>query len=238
MAPVLKIILEAIGWRIGEKLIEKVGKKKKKAALVPDSDQIIGGAEVPRETVMQRGSFDHAFEDVLLVEGGYSDNPSDSGGRTMYGITESVARAHGYTGPMETLGLDDAKRIYKVAYWDSLKLDIISGLSEKVAFEIFDTGVNCGTGTAARFFQRSLNVLNRREALYPDLKIDGSIGPVTIDRFRNYLDARGRIIGETVMLNALDCLQGERYIVLAETREKDQNFVFGWLRNRVFNVDR
>lgn len=33
-------------------------------------------------------------------EGGYVDHPSDKGGPTRWGITQTTARAHGYTGDM------------------------------------------------------------------------------------------------------------------------------------------
>jgi len=36
-----------------------------------------------------------------------------------------------------------------------------------------------------------------------------------------------------VLCRALNCLQGAYYIELAERREKDERFVYGWLKNRV-----
>jgi hypothetical protein len=36
-----------------------------------------------------------------------------------------------------------------------------------------------------------------------------------------------------VMLKTLNCLQGARYIELAEHRQKNEEFVFGWIRARV-----
>jgi hypothetical protein len=35
------------------------------------------------------------------------------------------------------------------------------------------------------------------------------------------------------MLKALNCLQGERYIRIAEGRAASEDFVFGWLANRI-----
>ena len=52
-------------------------------------------------------SFSTAFNDSLLIEKGYSDHPFDAGGKTMYGITEHVARANGYTGEMRDFSADE-----------------------------------------------------------------------------------------------------------------------------------
>jgi hypothetical protein len=36
-----------------------------------------------------------------------------------------------------------------------------------------------------------------------------------------------------VLLKAMNALQGERYIALAEARPENEAFLFGWLDNRV-----
>ena len=176
--------------------------------------------------------FAQAFMEVVLVEGGYSNHPYDSGKETMYGITEAVARAHGYQGLMRDLPLHQAEAIYRRAYWDLLRLDEIALVALPIALELFDTGVNCGTGVAAEFLQRSLNALNRQQADYPDVKVDGDLGSKTLDAFKAYVYRRG-IKGERVLMRALNCLQGARYIELAERREKDEHFVSGWMLNRI-----
>lgn len=38
--------------------------------------------------------------DLIAIEGGYSNDPDDSGGETTWGVTERRARKFGYTGPM------------------------------------------------------------------------------------------------------------------------------------------
>lgn len=80
--------------------------------------------------------------------------------------------------------------------------------------------------------QRWLNVFNLRGRMYPDMDADGRIGPRTISALRAFLNYRGQD-GERVMLKALNCTQGERYLELAEKREANESFVYGWLEERV-----
>jgi typhoid toxin secretion A len=169
------------------------------------------------------------INEIIRVEGGYVNDPRDSGGETNFGITEAVARAYGYAGPMRDMPREVAFDIYAARYWDAVKADDILALSENVASEVVDTGVNMGTGRAGRILQRALNILNVGGSLYPDLVVDGAIGPMTIQALRAYLEKRD----EDALVKALNCLQGAYYIELAERREKDEKFVYGWLKNRV-----
>lgn len=177
-------------------------------------------------------SFETSFQHVVMKEGGYSDHPSDTGGKTQFGITEAVARANGYAGDMRQLPLSTAKSIYKRQYWDLLQLDSIDALSPGIANELFDTAVNMGTGTAGTFLQRALSSMNRRGQDYPDLQADGVVGPMTVAALRTFLAKRGGH-GVTVMLRALNAQQAMRYILLAESRPANEDFVFGWLLQRV-----
>lgn len=176
--------------------------------------------------------FDKLIGPLIDREGGYSNRASDAGGETNWGITVAVARENGYTGPMKALTRDQAIRIYKAKYWVKAGLYLIAPLSEKVAEELFDTGVNAGTGTAAILFQRCLNALNRRGKDYADIGVDGGIGNESTKAFTAFLK-RNKATGESVMIKALNCLQGAHYIELAEGREFDEDNLNGWLANRV-----
>lgn len=176
--------------------------------------------------------FDVEVEKMLLREGGYVNDPKDSGGETNYGITVGVARAFGYTGSMREMPRSTAIAIYRTRYWDSLSLDTIERRAPSVAVKLFDIAVNMGAGRAAEFLQRTLNVLNDGGATYADLKVDGAVGPATLAAFDAYLDKRFAH-GELVLTRALNALQGAYYIELAERRPKDERFVYGWLLNRV-----
>lgn len=177
-------------------------------------------------------SFDAAFQKIVMVEGGYSNHPSDTGGETQFGITKAVARANGYTGDMRDLPLETAKAIYRALYWDALRLTEIDALCPAVAHELFDTGVNMGVGVAAKFLQRALNVFNRMGADYADLIPDGALGPKTVAALKALLAKRGKN-GELVLVRALNALQGARYIEISESRTENESFTFGWFLNRV-----
>jgi lysozyme family protein len=177
-------------------------------------------------------SIEKHIDRIIAAEGGYVDHPDDSGGPTIYGITKKIARDHGYSGEMQDMPLIKAKDIYASIYYVKPGFHLVAEFSEKVAFELFDTGVNMGPRCASVWFQRSLNALNRKEELYPDIAIDGQAGRKTCSAFAAFLRVR-ESGGERVMLKALNCLQGAKYISLTERRRKDESFLFGWLMNRV-----
>ena len=164
-------------------------------------------------------------------EGGFVDHPADKGGPTCFGITEAVARAHGYAGPMRLLPRSEAALIYRRLYWLRPRLDQVGKRSPRLAAELFDTGVNMGPSVAVTFLQRALTALNRNGKDYPDLVPDGRIGAVTLAALDAFLALRSS--GETVLLHALEALQGERYLRLAERRPANEAFLYGWLANRI-----
>ena len=177
-------------------------------------------------------SKEYIIAKTIGIEGDYTNDPKDSGGETNFGITKRTARAYGYKGDMKSLTKKDAIEIYKKGYWDRLNLDDVCLFSSDVAMELFDTAVNIGPGGAARFLQRSLNVLNNGAKYYPDIVVDGEIGVKTILSLRKFFEFRGKP-GVEVLLKMLNSLQGAFYIELAESTKKDERFIFGWFANRV-----
>lgn len=110
--------------------------------------------------------FDDAFHELLGHEGAYADHPSDPGGRTMWGVTERVAREFGYAGDMRELPVDTAKQIYRAQYWDRVQAD---QLPEALRYPTFDAAVNSGVTQAVKWLQRAVGAVD-----------DGRIGPETI----------------------------------------------------------
>jgi len=176
--------------------------------------------------------FEFALKHTIGIEGGYSNDKRDSGGATRYGITHAKALAWGYTGPMADLPIDLAIRIYREDFWDIIRLDEVAKLSPIVAYEMFDTGVNCGIDRPVRFLQRALNIFNNLGTYYPDIEVDGVIGRNTLSALGAFLTHRGKL-GAQVLVEALNSQQGAFYTELAERRPKDEAFTFGWFANRV-----
>ena len=111
--------------------------------------------------------FEDAFDHLITFEGGFSNRPfsDDPGGRTMYGVTERVAKEHGYIGRMEDLTLDFAKNVYRKSYWDACQCD---QMPDMLRYPLFDAAVNSGPGQAIKWLQSAVGV-----------KADGVIGPMT-----------------------------------------------------------
>jgi lysozyme family protein len=184
------------------------------------------------ENVMVHKMIDELIDDVIEREGGYVNHPADRGGPTRWGVTQAVARRQGYVGDMRTLPQSDAAAIYKRLYWDTPGFDSIADHAPKLAAELFDTGINMGTGTATGFLQRALNALNRGATDFPDLAVDRRIGRATLTALECFFKKRGSA-GEDVLLKAVDALQGAHYLRLAETRPSQEAFLYGWLANRI-----
>jgi len=176
---------------------------------------------------------DQLIDALIDREGGFVDHPADKGGPTCFGITEAVARAHGYRGAMRQLPRSEAADIYRRIYWNRPRFNEVASRSRQIAAELFDTGVNMGPAVAVTFLQRALTALNRNGKDYPDLVPDGRIGDVTLHALDAFLATRGKSGGETVLLRALEALQGERYLRLAERRPANEAFLYGWLANRI-----
>lgn len=168
-------------------------------------------------------TLDQIIDATIKAEGGYVNDPADSGGATKYGITERVARANGYTGLMRDLPLQTARDIYRNEY--AIKPGFMVFPSE-VAAELFDTGVNMGTSTATKFLQRAVNALAGS-----GIAVDGKMGPATRNAVNTYLSSRNN--ASSILVKALNGLQCVRYIEIVEGNATQRRFINGWIANRV-----
>jgi lysozyme family protein len=168
--------------------------------------------------------FEEAFKVVLGYEGGYSNDAADSGGETRYGITIAEARRHGYQGDMKDFPLDMAKQIYESDYWNTQRLDDVAVISYPIALEMFETGVNMGCSISKKFLQEGLNFMNNNQKRYPDLVVDGTIGPKTIGTLS--------LLGKNdlnILYKLLNIMQGARYLDICRNNKTQEVFIRGWL---------
>lgn len=172
---------------------------------------------------------DDTIKEIIRIEGGYSNDKNDSGGETKYGIAK---KSHPNV-DIKSLTKSDATKIYIDMYWNSVRGDDLSSISEIIANEVFDTAVNLGVHRASTILQRSLNAFNNRQEYYNDISVDGDIGNVTIVTLQAYARKRFSNGGEEVLYKILNGLQASFYIDLVERREKDEKYMFGWAKNRI-----
>ncbi len=180
---------------------------------------------------MSDALFAAALEHVIGIEGDHSDDPADSGGRTKFGITEAVAREHGYTGHMRDLPREEAEEIYRRGWWLGMRLDEVAHTCPLTALELFEAAVNCGIGRAATWLQVVLNALNNRAQRWPDIGEDGAIGRGTL----GVLNAAASMTPDcdALLATLLNCQQAAHYMALTRRREKDERFLRGWVSQRV-----
>lgn len=109
-------------------------------------------------------NFKESFDKIILVEGGYVNDPDDAGGETYLGISR---KNHPYSSIWEIIDrvkkengtkninsilkkntklIAEAEKIYKSKYWDVLYLDEVP--SQKIAHQLFDDAVNRGVKSA------------------------------------------------------------------------------------------
>ncbi len=176
------------------------------------------------------------IDEILRKEGSaYTNNPADSGGPTKFGITQKTLSA--YRGrsvtPADVAALSEkeAREIYEKLYWHGPNFSKIS--SALVGEKLADIGVNMGQARAGTFFQRALNGLNAGGKHWPDMVEDGAVGPKTLAAWEAFVRLRGRANAELVMMRYLNGLQLAFYDNLVRTRPKDEEFLYGWILNRV-----
>lgn len=115
-------------------------------------------------------NWDACFNNLIKHEGGYVNHPSDPGGRTNLGVTQTVWEnwldRSVTEEEMKALTKDMVKPLYKDLYWERIKGD---KLPSGVDYCVFDAAVNSGVRRASQWLQFALGVA-----------ADGSIGPQTL----------------------------------------------------------
>jgi lysozyme family protein len=159
--------------------------------------------------------FDKCLPVILNNEGGFSNNPADPGGPTNHGITQRVYDEYR---KQKGLVLQSVKfitdietsDIYYTKYWLPMNLEDI--LDELLVLQVFDMGVNAGTGTSIKILQRMVKTTD-----------DGKIGPNTLRAIEDY---DGKIAKDFIVRRKLF------YLALVKAKPALKKFLNGWL-NRI-----
>lgn len=177
-----------------------------------------------------------------VLEGGYSNHKNDRGGETWRGISrvhnphwkgwstiDSMKSKPNFPTNLKSRAdlQEQVLEFYKANYFSPLKLHMVS--NQEVANRLYDIAVLMGVGTSARFLQRSLNITNQRQRLYPDLVVDGQVGSKTLTALNNHPNI-------DVILKILNTLKGQRFLDLAESNESQEDFINGWFKNRIASI--
>ena len=129
----------------------------------------------------------------------------DAGGTTRYGISQRA-----YPGiDLSKITLDEAIEIYKIDYYDKLKLEQV--LNDSLRWKIFDIAVNMGVGRACKIVQEAIGV-----------PVDGLIGSVTLTAI-NFSDPE-------LVLKKIEKLQIYHYAIICRANEVQYKFLKGWNR--------
>lgn len=189
--------------------------------------------------MIDMADFEQAFDIVLAHEGGYANDPGDLGGETYKGISrvhhpdwpgwrriDAARGGAGFPGSLD----DDAtldrqvRRFYRQHYWDRMLGDQIP--DQRIATEVFDTGINMGLRTGVRFLQEAINLLDA-EAPDGGIAEDGWLGEKTLKALARVLRSRG---AEELLLKVSNILQGQRYIDIVRRKPDQARFIRGWLK--------
>ncbi|WP_192347147.1 glycoside hydrolase family 108 protein [Algoriphagus sp. Y33] len=130
-------------------------------------------------------NFEDLVDKVLNTEGGFVNDPIDKGGATNKGIAwktrtnaaQPILGKEPTLENLENITVADAKAIYKVLYWDSIRLSEIE--DGDLRWLLFDFHINSGPNAIYQL-QELLNQLGA------DLTVDGIIGTNTLNFINDY----------------------------------------------------
>lgn len=120
------------------------------------------------------------------------------------------------------------QKFYKTTCWDVFQLDVYP--SQGIAGELFTTSVSMEPRAAINFLQRSLNVLNRNEELWPDVQISSEYDQFTHNAIMMFFTRVPRSKWNYLLI-CLNALQGTKYIEVAEKDPTQQRYMYRWLDN-------
>ena len=160
-----------------------------------------------------------SLEWLLEEEGGFSNHPADTGGATMYGVTQRTYDAWRKSlkwplQPVSQITRDEAFSLYRAMYWDEAGCD---KLPFPVSYMVFDAAVNSGPLHADKWLQEALSV-----------KQDGILGPKTLQAVRDAVAASDGVVYYRMIDARLKFL-----VALVKSKPSQMAFLLGWMRRLI-----
>ena len=160
-------------------------------------------------------NFQACLRHVFAMEGGFSNDPSDHGGATNWGITAATLahwRGHKVTeADVRAIPPEEARAIYQANDGNAVRGTELPGGVDLV---VFDVSVNSGPGRAVKMLQSAVRCN----------QVDGIFGPAT--------KAAVGAMPAAEIVSALDRARRRFYAGLVERDPSQGRFLAGWI-NRV-----
>lgn len=159
------------------------------------------------------------------IEGGYVNDPNDSGGETVFGLTrrdwphwngwpviDHLKAQFGLAKAIQIINTnvqlkDSAVALFKTNYWDVNSLTQIN--DQQLADQVYDADINMGVGTGARMLQQAAGV-----------DVDLHIGPKTIAAINN--------ADPQVIYNKFIAIRKARYEQIIASNPKNERYRASW----------
>lgn len=159
------------------------------------------------------------FEDdlklILSFEGGYSNDPYDSGGETNKGITattyDNFRKSRNLpTQSVKLISDDEVSAIY-YGYYKDCGADRIATINPELATQLFDFAINAGSSQAVKTLQKLIGVT-----------VDGVVGPDTLNHVKGIFS-----LPEEAKIYAL--ARVAFYFRLCQQKPTNKTFLMSWL---------
>lgn len=155
---------------------------------------------------MTEKTINAALDKVAVFEGGYVNDPADSGGETNHGVTLKFLQSvqpEATSADLKKLTKADARQLFRTHFVDKPQLNLLPDVAQAEAIGL---SINAGPRRAIKVLQGAAGVAQ-----------DGKLGPETIR-------AVGKLSNEDIK-KAVDGF----YTRLAEAEPKNKKFLKGWL---------
>lgn len=168
------------------------------------------------------------------TDGGYTNNPDDTGGPTNWGVTSKELVNSFPDTDVRDLTLSKAYGIFKRRYYDKAGAKVIILTHPPLAEAITNFAIHAGHNRAVKKLQFILNLQNNKGKLWDDIVEDGIWGSGTAKAYASYLAKRGET-GKRILMSEYLIAIGAFYHDIVNAREKNETFAFGWSK-RVFTL--